>query len=68
MAILCAFQSASVEVIGLTTIFGNVPTPLATANALRLVEMAGVGHKVRDQDRAGHQRKGQHNHLIKLNV
>ncbi|MEW5303721.1 MAG: hypothetical protein WDW36_006385 [Sanguina aurantia] len=46
MAILCAFQSASVEVIALTTIFGNVPTPLATANALRLVEMAGVGHKV----------------------
>jgi inosine-uridine nucleoside N-ribohydrolase len=30
-----------VEVIGLTTIFGNVTTAMATANALHLCEMAG---------------------------
>jgi inosine-uridine nucleoside N-ribohydrolase len=29
-----------VEVLGLTTIFGNVTTPKATANALHLCEMA----------------------------
>jgi inosine-uridine nucleoside N-ribohydrolase len=29
-----------VEVLGLTTIFGNVTTPMATANALHLCEMA----------------------------
>jgi hypothetical protein len=34
----CATQ---VEVLGLTTIFGNVTTALATANALHLCEMAG---------------------------
>jgi hypothetical protein len=28
-------------VLGLTTIFGNVTTPMATANALHLCEMAG---------------------------
>jgi uridine nucleosidase len=38
MAILFAFQSPEVEVVGLTTIFGNVYTDLATQNALRLVE------------------------------
>ena len=37
MAILLAFQSPEVEIIGLTTIFGNVPTTLATQNALHLV-------------------------------
>lgn len=41
MAILFAFQSPEIEVVGLTTIFGNVHTPLATQNALRLVEFAG---------------------------
>lgn len=30
-----------VEVIGLTTLFGNVKTPMATANALHLLEMVG---------------------------
>lgn len=42
MAILFAFASAELDVIALTTIFGNVATPLATANALRLVETAGA--------------------------
>ncbi len=41
MAILFAFHSPELEVIGLTTIFGNVYTDLATQNALRLVEFAG---------------------------
>jgi uridine nucleosidase len=41
MAILFAMQSPELEVIGLTTVFGNVYTDLATQNALRLVEFAG---------------------------
>jgi inosine-uridine nucleoside N-ribohydrolase len=41
MAILFAFNSPEIEVVGLTTIFGNVTTELATQNALRLVEFAG---------------------------
>ncbi|KAL8030504.1 hypothetical protein ABFX02_14G289800 [Erythranthe guttata] len=41
MAIFLALQSPEVEVIGLTTIFGNVYTTLATRNALHLLEIAG---------------------------
>lgn len=41
MAILFALKSPELEVVGLTTIFGNVYTDLATQNALRLVEFAG---------------------------
>ncbi|KAJ4833633.1 putative uridine nucleosidase 2 [Turnera subulata] len=41
MAIFVALQSPEVEVIGLTTIFGNVYTSLATRNALHLLETAG---------------------------
>ncbi|KAK4387871.1 putative uridine nucleosidase 2 [Sesamum angolense] len=37
MAIFLALQSPEVEVIGLTTIYGNVYTTLATRNALHLV-------------------------------
>ena len=37
MAILMAFQTPEVDVIGLTTIFGNVLTEDATRNALLLV-------------------------------
>jgi inosine-uridine nucleoside N-ribohydrolase len=44
MAILLAFASPEIEVVGLTTIFGNVQTHLATQNALRLVEFAGRPH------------------------
>lgn len=40
MAIHQAFADPRLEVLGLTTIFGNVSTPMATRNALRLVEMA----------------------------
>ncbi|EPS73547.1 hypothetical protein M569_01207 [Genlisea aurea] len=41
MAIFLALQSPEVEVIGLTTIFGNVNTTLATTNALHLLDVAG---------------------------
>lgn len=37
MAIFMAFQAPEIEVIGLTTVFGNVDTELATVNALHLV-------------------------------
>ncbi|MEN0088420.1 MAG: nucleoside hydrolase [Pseudomonadota bacterium] len=42
MAILYAAAAPDIELIGLTTVFGNVTTPMATRNALRLVEMAGL--------------------------
>ena len=41
MAIFLALCSPELEVIGLTSIFGNVHTALATTNALRLLEIAG---------------------------
>ncbi|XP_010552831.1 PREDICTED: uridine nucleosidase 1 [Tarenaya hassleriana] len=41
MAILMAFQTPVLEVLGLTTIFGNVSTQDATRNALLLCEIAG---------------------------
>lgn len=41
ITILMAFQLTDVEVIGLTTIFGNVTTKDATQNALHLCEVAG---------------------------
>ncbi|GAA0164362.1 hypothetical protein Leryth_026318 [Lithospermum erythrorhizon] len=41
MAIFLALQSPEIEVIGLTTIYGNVYTTLATRNALHLLEVAG---------------------------
>lgn len=36
MAILAAFNCDEIEVIGLTTLFGNVPVEMATDNALLL--------------------------------
>lgn len=41
MAIFLALKSPEVDVIGLTTIYGNVYTTLATRNALHLLEVAG---------------------------
>jgi len=41
MAIFFALRSPELDLIGLTTIFGNVHTDLATTNALRLLEIAG---------------------------
>ena len=42
MAIHLAFAHPQLEVVGLTSVFGNVHVPIATRNALRLVEMAGA--------------------------
>ncbi|KAI4976346.1 hypothetical protein ZWY2020_049953 [Hordeum vulgare] len=41
MAIFVALRSTELEVVGLTTIFGNVYTALTTRNALHLLETAG---------------------------
>ncbi|MCS6826512.1 MAG: nucleoside hydrolase [Caldilinea sp.] len=41
MALLFALASPEIEVIGVTTVFGNVHTDLATHNALALLEFAG---------------------------
>lgn len=40
MAILCAFNSPEIEIIGLTTVFGNVYTQTATQNAFKLLDLA----------------------------
>ena len=42
MAIHYAFADPDIEVVGLTTVFGNVFVEQATRNALRLLEMADV--------------------------
>lgn len=42
MAILFAYKAREVEVLGLTTTFGNVPVTKATENALILNDIAGV--------------------------
>nr|GMD46232.1 probable uridine nucleosidase 1 [Ipomoea batatas] len=41
VAIMMAFQTPHLEILGLTTIFGNVTTEDATRNALLLCEIAG---------------------------
>ena len=41
IAILLALASPEIEVLGITTVAGNVPLPLTTRNALRVVELAG---------------------------
>ncbi|AWV99632.1 nucleoside hydrolase [Arcticibacterium luteifluviistationis] len=43
MAIQFALNSPELEVIGLTTVYGNVNLELTTANALKLLEAAGRG-------------------------
>lgn len=40
IAVIFAFHSSEIEILGFTTIFGNVETELATQNTLRLVEMS----------------------------
>jgi purine nucleosidase len=44
MAILCAMRSPEVEIVGLTTVFGNTTIDHTTRNALRLVELEGNSH------------------------
>jgi len=41
VAILLALASPELDVLGITTVAGNVPQPLVTINALRLCELAG---------------------------
>ena len=41
MAIFFALASPELEIVALTTVFGNAHTPVCTANALRLLEIAG---------------------------
>lgn len=41
MAIFFAFQSPDIEVLGLTTVYGNVPVTMSARNALTLCELAG---------------------------
>jgi len=43
IAILLALASPELEVLGLTTVAGNVPLALTTANALKTLELAGRG-------------------------
>lgn len=42
MAIFLAFNAPQLDVLALTTTFGNVPVELATKNALTLIELAKV--------------------------
>ncbi len=46
MAVLYACISPDIELMGLTSIFGNVTTEIATRNALALLELAGVSAPV----------------------
>lgn len=41
MAIFFAFQHPEIEVLGLTTVFGNVPVTMAARNAVTLCDFAG---------------------------
>ena len=41
LAIFLALASPEIEVIGLTTVFGNVAVDLCTRNALALLQIAG---------------------------
>lgn len=44
MAILFALRSPELEILGLTTVFGNAYVDITTENALRLLELEGNGH------------------------
>ena len=46
MAILFALRSPALEVLAITTVFGNADVDIGTANALRLVELLGKNVKV----------------------
>ena len=41
MAIFYALASPELEVVGLTTVFGNAHVEVCTANALRILDVAG---------------------------
>jgi len=52
MAIHFAFAHSDIEVVGLTTVFGNVAVNTATRNALSLVEMSGKSSVVSEGAKA----------------
>lgn len=61
MAILAAFNSPDIQVLGLTSMYGNVPTPMATRNALTLCALAGrtdVSSQRREPAAGGRRRRG----------
>ena len=41
LAIMLALQSPEVELLGISTVFGNVPLNQATRNALQVLELMG---------------------------
>jgi purine nucleosidase len=41
MAILCALHSPELELVGLTSVFGNAPGEITAQNALRILELEG---------------------------
>ena len=41
VAVLLALASPELDVVGITTVAGNVPQPLVTTNALKLCELVG---------------------------
>ena len=45
-AIYLALASPELEVVGLTTVFGNLEVELGTTNALRLLEIAAAAAKI----------------------
>ncbi|MCD4671606.1 MAG: nucleoside hydrolase [Anaerolineaceae bacterium] len=44
MALTFALRSPELEVVGVTSVFGNAAGPVTAQNALRLVELEGNGH------------------------
>jgi uridine nucleosidase len=44
MAILMALRSPELQVVGLTSVFGNTDSHITAQNALRLVELEGNTH------------------------
>ena len=47
VAILLAFAAPELDVLGITTVAGNVPLPLTTLNALKICELAGRGDQAK---------------------
>ena len=41
IALIVALESSQLEIIGITTVFGNVETSLATENAMRILDITG---------------------------
>ncbi|MBN8931479.1 MAG: nucleoside hydrolase, partial [Rhizobium pusense] len=44
MALLFLHRHPDIDLIGVTTVFGNVPVERTTLNALKVMELCGSGH------------------------